>query len=1056
MKKRLLSLALALLLLISSMPYTTVLAAACEHTYTGAYDTACDLCGATRTVSATSGTTGELSYTITPNADGGAVTITKCETSVTGELEIPATIDGVTVTTIGTLAFKSCKNLTSVVLPEGLTTLEQWAFYSCTGMTKITIPLSLTTVANAAFDNCRALTEVWYNGVSKEYITIGTGNSYFVDAVWYGNYFCDHEFDGKYDTACEHCGATKKIAKVYGTSGSFDYVITPDENGGFVTIAKCNNKIAGMVEIPATIDGAVVKVIGETAFKSCKAMTNVIIPEGVTTLGPWAFYSCTVLTGVTLPTTLTTVTAGAFENCRKLVDVWYYGEDKDSITIGTGNEKLLNATWYSNDTCEHEYSGIYDSVCDICGQKRNIAPVTGTYGVLSYTIQPDGEGGGVVITLCDAAATGTVEIPATIEGITVKKIGATAFSGNKTVTSVIISEGVTTIDQWAFYSCTALKNVTLPATLVTVIDGAFDNCRSLSDVWYNGKSINDLTIRPDNTYLLNATWDGDILCLHAYTNQYDTNCDLCDEYRKITAVTGTYGLLKYTIVPDGNGGSITITGCDSSATGTVVIPSMIQGIAVKTIGETAFKGCKQMTGVVIPENVTTIVLWAFYNCSGITNVTLPNSLTTVGDAAFVGCTKLATVYYNGESKDNITIGATDNKKLLNATWYYGDVCESGHTYDGGCDADCNTCGLVREAPHEYAGKYDTLCGGCGEVRVIEATTGTYGPLTYSVTPDENGGTAIITACDTTVTGEVVIPGTIEGATVTTIRNTAFKGCKQVTSIVIGEGVTTIEQYAFYYVSALTTVTLPASLTTVEAEAFIGCNKLANVYYAGTSKDDISIGTGNTKLVNATWHLNAGACAHEYDNACDADCNLCGETRVPADHAYDNACDTDCNECGTVREVGDHVYDNDQDTDCNECGETRIVAPSFVVSTVEGGRGDTVKVTVSTVNNPGIVSLLVKVGYDANVMELQSIEGGAFTGVSFGPTTNNPIAVNWVDAINPNNTTDGVVATLTFVIKDDAALGTSAITVTHTAADVYDYEFVDVEFADVNGSVTVVE
>ena len=65
-------------------------------------------------------------------------------------------------------------------------------------------------------------------------------------------------------------------------------------------------------------------------------------------------------------------------------------------------------------------------------------------------------------------------------------------------------------------------------------------------------------------------------------------------------------------------------------------------------------------------------------------------------------------------------------------------------------------------------------------------------------------------------------------------------------------------------------------------------------------------------------------SHVYDNACDADCNICGEARVPGEHDYDNACDVDCNDCGEEREVGDHDYDNACDTDCNECGEEREV------------------------------------------------------------------------------------------------------------------------------------
>ena len=67
------------------------------------------------------------------------------------------------------------------------------------------------------------------------------------------------------------------------------------------------------------------------------------------------------------------------------------------------------------------------------------------------------------------------------------------------------------------------------------------------------------------------------------------------------------------------------------------------------------------------------------------------------------------------------------------------------------------------------------------------------------------------------------------------------------------------------------------------------------------------------------------CEHTYDNACDVDCNACGEIREVGDHVYDNACDADCNVCGSIREVGDHVYDDANDTTCNECGAVRQIA-----------------------------------------------------------------------------------------------------------------------------------
>ena len=66
--------------------------------------------------------------------------------------------------------------------------------------------------------------------------------------------------------------------------------------------------------------------------------------------------------------------------------------------------------------------------------------------------------------------------------------------------------------------------------------------------------------------------------------------------------------------------------------------------------------------------------------------------------------------------------------------------------------------------------------------------------------------------------------------------------------------------------------------------------------------------------------------HEFDNECDTDCNVCGTTR-PATHKYDNACDKECNICKTTRETT-HKYDNNCDTECNVCKETRTITHTY--------------------------------------------------------------------------------------------------------------------------------
>ncbi len=130
------------------------------------------------------------------------------------------------------------------------------------------------------------------------------------------------------------------------------------------------------------------------------------------------------------------------------------------------------------------------------------------------------------------------------------------------------------------------------------------------------------------------------------------------------------------------------------------------------------------------------------------------------------------------------------------------------------------------------------------------------------------------------------------------------------------------------------------------------------------------------------------------------------------------------------------------------------SPAFVLAGGKAQQGDTVQVTLSTQNNTGIVSLKVMVEYDSDVLSLTAVEGKDFADVSFGPFTKNPIAVNWMNSLEPNNTTNGVVAVLTFTVLDTAADGETAITATYNPNDVFDYDYNNVAFDVVNGAVTV--
>lgn len=132
MKKKFLSLILALSLLTMFIPTMT---GAEERTKYGDY----------------------LYYKI--NSDNTAVTITACDKAVT-EVEIPAEIDGLPVTSIGNSAFSGCKSLTDITIPDSVITIGEGAFFLCEKLTGITIPESVTTIDDSAFEYCSSLTDI--------------------------------------------------------------------------------------------------------------------------------------------------------------------------------------------------------------------------------------------------------------------------------------------------------------------------------------------------------------------------------------------------------------------------------------------------------------------------------------------------------------------------------------------------------------------------------------------------------------------------------------------------------------------------------------------------------------------------------------------------------------------------------------------------------------------------------------------------------------------------------------------------------------------------------
>ena len=291
------------------------------------------------------------------------------------------------VTSIEGFAFCNCSDLTSIVIPSGVVTIGEEAFYECKGLTSVTIPNSVTTISLNAFNGCSGLTSVT---IPNSVISIGNGAFYGCSgliSVTIGNgvtsigssafYRCYNLTSITIGTAVTTIGES-----VFLGCNRLTSIIIPNSvvSIGSSAFSSCSNLTS------VTIGNGVTS-IGSTAFSNCSSLTSVhisdleswckigfayygsnpleyahhlfmngkeitdlVIPNGVTSIGSFAFYGCSGLTSVTIPNSVTAILLNAFMGCNGLTSVTipnsvttiygsaFYGcSSLTSVTIGDSN-----------------------------------------------------------------------------------------------------------------------------------------------------------------------------------------------------------------------------------------------------------------------------------------------------------------------------------------------------------------------------------------------------------------------------------------------------------------------------------------------------------------------------------------------------------------------------------------------------------------------------------------------------------------------------------------------------------------------------------------------
>ncbi len=520
-----------------------------------------------------------------------------------------------------------------------------------------------------------------------------------------------------------------------------------------------NKKYLGDIVIPASVtsDGVTYSVtsIGEEAFEGCR-ITSVDMSNNITSIGHNAFCACYKLSSIKIPANVTSID-GVFANCYELTKV----EIHSNAIVSKDYE------WLS---CNY------------------------LYNLLGGYVQE------VVI------------------GEEVTRIGACAFFGCKSLTSITIPNSVTTIGSGSFSGCEKLTSLTIPSS-VTNIEGnnPFTACPSLLSIQVEeGNTVYDSR---NNCNAIIKTADNEIIkgCQNTIIPNSVTSIG-------IAAFDRCYGLTSIDIpssVTTIKGGAFWF--CKGLAS--ISIPN-----SVATIGEQAFEGCSALTSVNIPNGLSTIENEVFSGCK-IASITIPNSVTTIGDDAFAGCPLTSLTI-----PKNVVSIASSSFSGCPYTLTAIQVESENTMYDS--RENCNA--LINSADN-------TLILGCQNT-IIPNNVEKIGDYAFSSCRE-------ITSID--------VPNSVKS-----IGNYAYRGCDELNTVNIPHGVTSIGEYAFYSCKNLKTVILPNTITSIGNNAFVNYSGGITNFYCYAEQlpeigDDVFFPYSGSN--NATLHVPASS-VEAYRNA----------------------------------------------------------------------------------------------------------------------------------------------------------------------------------------------
>ncbi len=512
----------------------------------------------------------QLTFTLAPNESHYVV---YGAANASGSVEIPATYKNVPVTEIGNGAFKDCNNLTAITIPDSITEIDSEAFKGCTSLTDIQLN-KVAEIGAEAFRGCWSLSKVTFTDTLKI-----SGRDAFLDCeslkgVYVSDLakWCSVKFDSRTANPLNYAGSI--------------YVIRSRVND---------------LTIPASV-----KTIPAYTFASCK-FNSITVPESVTEINKDAFVGGDATT-INAPTHVLKAlryrnTVNLNINGGEVIPELFSPPKVEVLTIGSSVKKIESYTFSYLYNLKEVHVESLDSWCAIdFGVNSNPLKYASKFFVKDTYVK-------------------NLVIPDTVTEIKTR-----AFSEFTGFESVNTGNGVKTIGEYAFSSCSegyhiGIESVTIGNSVTTIGKGAFTNCLLLKTLKLGNKvkTIGDYAFEKCE-YLANVNIPDSVTAIGMYAFRD------CERLKSVT-------------IPD----------------------------SVRTLEDSVFLSCEALESISIGNGVTEIGGWLCSSCPKLTTAVIGSAVKVIDYEAF-GRDKLQKVYYKGTQQqwDKIDILVEDGFNTSNS------------------------------------------------------------------------------------------------------------------------------------------------------------------------------------------------------------------------------------------------------------------------------------------------------------------------------------------------------------------------------------------------------